>query len=65
MAAENDPTFDRWSRALAELVRANDYFKSLPVGHPDKIKAWAAVTQAMQSLSQAADEIEAKIQCGF
>jgi hypothetical protein len=60
MAVEDDPAFDRFSKALDRLVKARDHFISLPKAHPDKGAAKAAVLISQGELSAAAREIEPK-----
>jgi hypothetical protein len=45
---------------LISLSKQMIILSPFPKNHPDKKKAWAAVRLAMQSLDQAANEIEPK-----
>jgi hypothetical protein len=43
MAVEDDPAWERWSKAYDKLAIAKQRFADLPDGHPDKKAAWGAV----------------------
>jgi hypothetical protein len=60
MAVEDDPAWDRYSKAIDRLVVAKDRYNSLPDGHPDKDAARAEVLLAQGEVNAAAREIEPK-----
>ena len=60
MAVENDPAFEKWSRAVDNFVAANDHLKSIPENNPGRQAAWDAVRQAALALAEAGKEIDPK-----
>ncbi len=60
MAVEDDPAFEKWSRAVDNLVAANDHLRLFPENHPGRQAAWDAVRQAALALAEAGKEIDSK-----
>jgi hypothetical protein len=60
MPIEDDPAYERYSKAIDQLRLAYDEFRAHAEGHPNKKAAWGTVKLAMDAVAAAANEIEPK-----